>query len=896
MKQDENRRRRLAQGAVATLCTALVGGAFVHGDQRGESSLDSTGVGSLVASLTGLESRESGGESAAVAGGETVGSAQTEAQGREVRRVPFRETFVGGGANRLPVVDGEVLAMFDPSLTEAEVEAKVASVGGRVLRHAKYGDLYKVAVPDGSNVLAFQSTLQAVPGVRSAFPNAIAEATASSSTLGQYRSYQWNLDRIFMPSKSEPGAAIAGITVAVLDTGVAYEDYTDGQKTYIRSPDLSSSLIVPGYDFVNEDAHPNDDHQHGTHIANTIAAWGKTYGVAPGVSIMPVKVLASDKRGTEFDLVEGIHYAVDQGADVINMSLSFQLGYFPSPALEAAVSHAAENHVVMVGSVGNTGTYGIGYPAAFPDVISVGASRQLRFANKVYDVRAEYSNYGWGIDMLAPGGRNDVDANLDQRPDGILAQTIDLNAPTAMHYWFMTGSSQATAHVSGAVALLLASGAAPEDSWRHLMDSSKAISTSLYNPMTGAGLLQVEPAMESGAQCSTSPEKLYYVNPVPRLTASSSGQQAVVRVQVLDSNGRKAINVLLRGAFYGSATKQAVEGITDANGVVTFVSPSVPLGQRVAIGFQAITVVPTGSKVGTRVLQVYGLSPAMAEVYTRMLASPNARGSQILYQLEPSDTSLDQLFSRSQMQRTWLYKPLAAGLRSGPLVVAVNDLFVEELLSANVGSTSTVTLDFPTPLASGWGSVNYFAVKRVEESVARLGSATSFLLMRFDPWMGNVVAGDTYPVVNAYVEHFLSQNEAFGNAFASSALGDGFASSALGDGFASSSLGDGFASSSLGDGFASSALGDAFASSALGDGFASSSLGDGFVSSSMGAGFASSSLGDGFASSSLGDNDGSGGSDYVLANSKSVDELDSTDVSSMITEEDSFPAEPTPEP
>lgn len=891
MKRDDDRIRRLSLGIAAALLTALVGTTISHDGllpRAFQSDPAGAPTASELASGAPLNSPAAAQDSAPVAQAEIAEPGDGTAS---PLLHSFPITHLGSGDHALPVVAGEVLATFDPDLSETQVKEQVATLGGSVLERARYSGVYRIKVPRGEDVTGFETSLQQLPGVRSAFPNAIVEGATTTSV--NYRSYQWNLPRIDFSLSTVPSPAVSAVTVAVLDTGVAYEDYSANGVTYVRSADLASSPITPGYDFVNNDAHPDDDHQHGTHIANTIAAYGKTLGVAPGAGIMPVKVLAADKRGTELDLVEGILYAVDHGADVINMSLSFQLGYFPSPALESAIARAAENGVVMVASVGNAGSYGISYPAAFPDVISVGASRLLRLFGTTYDVRAEYSNFGTGIDIMAPGGRIDIDANLDLQPDGILAQTCDLNEPGTLRYWYMAGSSQATAHVSGAAAALLAAGAAPRDVWRYMVNSAKTMTTSTYNPLTGAGLIQLEDADTKLKTTGLPVEPLFYVNPVPRLIATSSGQQEVVRVQVLAKDGRKAAGVLVRGAFFGSATKQWVEGVTDSNGLVSFTSPTAPTGQRVAIGFQVVTVVPPGQKMDGRVFQVYGLTPAMAEVYSRMMVDPAVASAQVLYRLEPTDTSLDALFSRTNMQRTWLYKPVGVGLRSGPLVVAMNDLFVNDLLEASPSLVSTINYTFAGSLKSGWGLVASVGGQVIHRTVPRLGSAASFFLIRFDPAMGQVSPGNTYPVVNGYVENFTLLNASFGNGFASSAMADGFASSALGDGFASSALGDGFASSSLGDGFASSALGDGFASSSLGDGFASSAMGDGFVSSSMGAGFASSSLGDGFVSSSLGDDSSTLA---LMANADDVIELEAVDPTTLIGEETSFPAEPTPEP
>ena len=94
------------------------------------------------------------------------------------------------------------------------------------------------------------------------------------------------------------------------------------------APDLAATSFAPGFDFVNNDTHPDDNHGHGTHIANIIAASATIVPIAPGATIMPIKVLDASDQGTELALAEGIRFAVDHGAHVIDMSLSFPPGYF----------------------------------------------------------------------------------------------------------------------------------------------------------------------------------------------------------------------------------------------------------------------------------------------------------------------------------------------------------------------------------------------------------------------------------------------------------------------------------------------------------------------------------------------------------------------------------------
>jgi serine protease len=281
-------------------------------------------------------------------------------------------------------------------------------------------------------------------------------------------SYQWHFNDPLAGINIEPVWDITtgdpNVIVAVLDTGVAYENYTAFQQ----APDLADTHFVPGHDFVNNDAHANDDDGHGTHVTGTLAQSTDnslgTAGVAFNCSIMPVKVLSKRGVGDYIDIADGIYYAANNGAHIINMSLG---GQGDSTTLRNAVAYAYNQGVTIICAAGNEYLEGNppSYPAAYDDYcIAVGATT-------LGGVRAYYSNTGSYLDLVAPGGDLSDDLNGDGYGDGVLQQTFGVN-PKDWGYWLYQGTSMAAPHVSGVAALLVSMGVTGPDAVREAMQNT----------------------------------------------------------------------------------------------------------------------------------------------------------------------------------------------------------------------------------------------------------------------------------------------------------------------------------------------------------------------------------------------------------------------------------------
>ncbi|MBS1152930.1 MAG: peptidase [Myxococcaceae bacterium] len=283
------------------------------------------------------------------------------------------------------------------------------------------------------------------PDVEAAEP--LMELKASFTPNDPDYGKQWNLKMINMPRAWDKSRG-KGIVVAVLDTGIAYEDYDDFKQV----PDLKGAKFVEGYDFVNRDKHANDDHGHGTHVAGTIAqatdnAAGVA-GVAFEATLMPVKVLDAFGSGSSAAISDAIRWAADHGAKVINMSLG---GGGRSQVMANAIEYARKKGVVVVCAAGNGGRGVVEYPAAYAGSVAVGAVGPK-------GTKAPYSSWGKELDVAAPGG----DKSQGEEA-GILQNTIAPGDYTKSVYAYYQGTSMATPHVAAVAALIYAAGAKNPD-------------------------------------------------------------------------------------------------------------------------------------------------------------------------------------------------------------------------------------------------------------------------------------------------------------------------------------------------------------------------------------------------------------------------------------------------
>lgn len=384
-------------------------------------------------------------------------------------------------------ISDEIIIHFDKKIRAQEIENnKINNYNIVDFIQTQKGQLVKLKVPADKTVAEMINYFKKQTAVDFVEPNykAFAQAVPDDS----YYQRQWNLTASNLEAAWEQKRYSGSVTVAVLDSGLIPQhsdlDNILNGANFIGSENYGDPA---DYKLVNNNVTDyNTETSHGTHVVGIIGATTNNNkgiaGISWDINIIPIKVLDENAEGSYFDIAQGIYYAVDRGADIINLSLG---GAESTTYLQDAVRYAASKGVIMVAAVGNT-REAVLYPAAYDETIAVGAiDRDYR--------AADYSNYGKEVDLAAPGTK-------------IYSTTgYYRNNAFYQNYKNMSGTSMSAAHVSGVAALLLENGFSSENILARLKATAVQIDNSNF---VGSGFVDAYGAL-IGNKLNTIPVKVF---------------------------------------------------------------------------------------------------------------------------------------------------------------------------------------------------------------------------------------------------------------------------------------------------------------------------------------------------------------------------------------------------
>lgn len=567
------------------------------------------------------------------------------------------------------VAAGELLVRPRPGQGEV-LDARLANeLGAVAIDPLPVLDARRVRLPDGLDLEEARRRVAAFPEAEQATFNGVVRAAGYGRGGPVGRFADWNQSSTMLrPSRRWSRPSHPRLVVAVLDSGVA------------DAPGLLGVERVAPHDALEGDAIPQDEHGHGTFIASLLVG---DPGLAGDAALMPVRVLDRDLIGTEASLIEGLHHASLNGADVINLSLVFGAEYLPSQLLDAAIHEALSLGVVVVGAAGNDARAAVRYPAAFPGVIAVGASTPDGGARLT---RAGYSAHGAALDLLAPGGDLDVDANRDRLPDGVVAESFDPAHPGRFGPWMFAGTSQAAAHVSAAAVHLLRDGVDPARVGHQLRERARSSVLPYgggFGPDAGAGHLWLP-----GVHAVASDVAVVGAQTIAVLHETGGATAAGAVVALVDAAGDPVVGARVHVGMRGG-TQRERDCVTDVGGMC-----SVDGGALDDPGLPVVVEVLAAVLTDGRVARPRTV--ASTDAVSAALAAVDGTGfgpSSLVWLV---DSSFASLWFPS-MQTTWVVFGSGEGSALAPTVVALSDAQASLL----PGGDATGGTGFG-PSSSGW--------------------------------------------------------------------------------------------------------------------------------------------------------------------------------------------------
>lgn len=326
-------------------------------------------------------------------------------------------------------VPSQIVVAVKPGMALAR---KVQALGARTIASVDLGTTYQtIQLPPGMTVEEGMKLYANDPAVSTAAPNRVYSLSATTLPNDPMVGDQWGYKQIYGPESLTRYIDARGITVAVLDTGVDYSH-----------PDLAGRVMI-GWNFADKNKDVMDRFGHGTHVAGIIAASANNgigvAGTCSSCNIMAIKVLGDNGEGSTSTVMEGIKYAADYGARVINMSLGSS-DTTVDPALSQAISYARSRGCLVIAAAGNN-RGDVGSPANDPGAIAVSSTSKFLW----WEYLSWFSNRGPKVAVAAPGG-------------GIWSLApLTSNRTGRTGYAKLSGTSMATPFVAGEAALIMAS-------------------------------------------------------------------------------------------------------------------------------------------------------------------------------------------------------------------------------------------------------------------------------------------------------------------------------------------------------------------------------------------------------------------------------------------------------
>jgi len=429
---------------------------------------------------------------------------------------------------------------LDKSTNPLELEKATAKFGSKVTSEVSIGGKVRAVVVELplASVAAFVEEVRRVGLAAYVEPNMKVQVQLVPND--PYWSRQWGPRKIEADWAWDSTRGNMSVLVAIVDTGI---DYTH--------PDLASNYAPLGFDWVNSDPDPIDDFGHGTHCAGIVAAVLNNHvGIAgmAQVRIMAEKVLDSGGSGYWDWVANGITHAVDQGANIVSLSLG---GYGESETIHEAVRYAQTAGVLVVAATGNDNTNMRSYPAAYDEVVAVSATDQ-------YDNKAGFSNWGDWIELAAPGV--EIYSTMP-------TYHVTLNDyGYSMEYDYLSGTSMACPHVSGVAALVWSRYPNATGDWVRLWLRSTADDLGIpgFDEYFGYGRVNARKAV---GQSLPSHELVAYAWNAPPYV--KPGSSATIELTILNFGQNDEANVVVDLLANGTVESSAIVGFIPCGSLAT---------------------------------------------------------------------------------------------------------------------------------------------------------------------------------------------------------------------------------------------------------------------------------------------------------------------------------------